>query len=233
MVPCQRGEIIYAAGKREEAIYIVREGCVKIVTFSAGGKLCIQGIEPSGSIFGVLSLVDPLRSDTAIAMRRSLLLKVPLAGLFRTDRRQDVIDGLLLYLAHRVWAQQHLVNILVTQDSEHRLAVVLLDLARQMGRRRGRELLIEERLSQEDLAAMVGTTRSRIGYFLKSFRRIGLISGDRATLVLDEARVAQFGLGYDDCPRGGSAISSAGAIQPHRYGEARPTSNVPQLAGGL
>jgi len=232
-VDCQRNEIIYAAGKREEAIYIVREGCVKVVTSSAGGKLCIQGIEPSGSILGILSLVDPLRPDTAIAMRRSLLLRVPLVGLLRAKRREEVINALLIYLADRVRAQQHLVNILVTQDSEHRLAVVLLNLARQMGRRRGRELLIEERLSHEDLAAMVGTTRSRIGYFLKSFRTNGLISGDRATLVLDEARVAQFGLGYDDSRPEEQGISFAGVPQQRRYTDGWLTSNIPELAGGL
>lgn len=200
LVSYQRGEAIYYAGKSEEAVYIVREGCIKIVSYSAGGKLCVHGIEPPGGIFGVLSLAGPVRSETALAMRNSVLIRVPVTALFEIDRRQEVLSELLRYLADQVRAQQHLLNIFVTQDSEHRLAAVLLHLGRQLGRRRGRELRISERLSQEDLAAMVGTTRSRIGYFLKSFRRIGLISGDRAMLVLDEARVAQFGLGYDDSP---------------------------------
>lgn len=200
LVQYQRGETVYYAGKTEEALYVVQEGCVKLVSYSAAGKLCIHGIEPPGGIFGVLGLAVPVRSETAIAMRDSLLVRVPLAALFEIDRRQDVLSELLLYLADQVRAQQHLVNTFVTQDSEHRLAVVLLRLGRQLGRRRGGELRIQERLSHEDLAAMVGTTRSRIGFFLKSFRRIGLISDERATLVLDEARVAQFGLGYDDSP---------------------------------
>jgi CRP-like cAMP-binding protein len=198
LVRCERDQIIYLSGKREESLYVVREGCVKITSYSAAGKPCIHAIEPEGGIFGELSFAGPVRLETAIAMRQSVVMKVPLLPLLDATARMDVLGQLLLYLADRVRVQQRLVNSLVTLDSEHRLAVVLLDLGRGLGRRHGQYLRIEERLSQEELSAMVGTTRSRVGAFLKNFRNAGLIRAEGAALLVDEEKMAEFAFGYND-----------------------------------
>ena len=73
---------------------------------------------------------------------------------------------------------------LVTMDSEQRLATILLRLARKLGKRQGEYLCIVERISQEELAWMVGTTRSRVGYFLKRFHDAGFVRRTRESYLL-------------------------------------------------
>ena len=83
-----------------------------------------------------------------------------------------VREEFVRYLAQRLVEQQRLITHFVTDDSEHRLAAVLLYLARKIGQQEGEWLVIDARITQEEFAAMVGTTRSRVGLFLNRFHDI-------------------------------------------------------------
>lgn len=102
-------------------------------------------------------------------------------------------EEFVLYLARRLSEQQQMITGLVTEDSEYRLAAVLLNLGCKIGKRENHRLRIEQRITQEELSSMVGTTRSRVGYFLKRFRAAGLVerAGD-SCLVVDEPRLRTF-----------------------------------------
>jgi hypothetical protein len=80
-----------------------------------------------------------------------------------------------------------------TENSEQRLAETLLQLGRTLGSNGSSSICIEPKISQEDLADMVGTTRSRIGAFLKRFRELGLISlNDRRCLIIREDKLSDY-----------------------------------------
>jgi hypothetical protein len=86
-----------------------------------------------------------------------------------------------------------MISDLVTAESEYRLAAVVLQLGRKLGTRHGELLLIGERITQEELAGMVGTTRSRIGFFLKRFRAAGLVRRPKhGFLIVHEGRLMDY-----------------------------------------
>jgi CRP/FNR family cyclic AMP-dependent transcriptional regulator len=102
------------------------------------------------------------------------------------------------YLAQRLLEQQQLITHFVTVGSEQRFAAILLHLARKIGRQavnNGHLLVINACITQEEFAAMVGTTRSRIGLFLSHFIELGAVRRrDRGVLIVDEVRLeALFG----------------------------------------
>lgn len=100
--------------------------------------------------------------------------------------------------------QQRTIASLLLKDSEHRLAAVLLQLSRKLGKRRGPGVQLQERITQEDLSGMVGTTRSRVGYFLRRFHNAGLVERlPGSFLMLYEQRLATYLDGVPD----GSACS--------------------------
>jgi CRP/FNR family transcriptional regulator, cyclic AMP receptor protein len=102
-------------------------------------------------------------------------------------------DDFVRYFAGRLAEQQQLILELVTGDSKHRLAAVLLHLARKLGRRDANLLSMQERITQEELASMVGTTRSRVGYFLKQFHHAGFVEKSRGVfLVVNEDRLEDY-----------------------------------------
>jgi CRP-like cAMP-binding protein len=106
----------------------------------------------------------------------------------------ELMDGFIDYLALRLQEQQEVIATMVTMDSEQRLASVLLRLSRKIGKRRAPHVsAIEERITQEELSGMVGTTRSRVGFFLKRFKDAGLVlpSSD-PFLVVNEERLAEY-----------------------------------------
>jgi CRP-like cAMP-binding protein len=97
------------------------------------------------------------------------------------------------FLAGKLVEQQQIVSQFVTADSEGRLAATLLRLARKIGKPHNGRLVIDEKITQEELAEIVGTTRSRIGFFLKRFRTAGLIEKSaQASLSIDEVRLDEY-----------------------------------------
>jgi len=125
-------------------------------------------------------------------------------------------------VARRMTEQQELIATLLTSNSECRLANTLLIMGRRSNRRDASGRLVAPDLRQGELAAMVGTTRTRIGMFLKKFRRLGLIHPHTpGTLAVAEERMRTFidyagsdpGGGASSCPgRGPAQGASAGSL---------------------
>jgi CRP-like cAMP-binding protein len=93
----------------------------------------------------------------------------------------------------RIADQQQIIANLVTVDSEKRLGETLLRLARKLGKKDVRSILIEHRISQQELSQIVGTTRPRISEFMQRFQRLGLI--ERTTehyLIVKESKLTQY-----------------------------------------
>lgn len=188
-----RREVAYGCLDGDRSMYLVEHGQVKTVTPSREGKECLLGIYTAGDVFGELCLVDGDRMEAVIAMTPSVLRRISAAKVLTALADVGLREEFVRYLAHRLFEQQQLIIDLVTADSEYRLAAILLHLARKHGRREAHLLRIEERITQEELSGMVGTTRSRVGFFLKRFRDAGLVAARKdCFLVVDETRLDDF-----------------------------------------
>ena len=167
---------VYTVGEQVGMVYFIESGKVKLVMVSSEGKECTLAIHTSGDIFGELCLSGLAgRLETATTMEDSVLKQVPCTRFLERLSRDSLLEGFVKYLAVRIADQQEVIANLVTVDSEQRLGKTLLQLARKLGKRDPRSIRIELRISHEELASMVGTTRPRISVFMQRFRNLGLI----------------------------------------------------------
>jgi len=167
---------VYTIGDEIGMVYFIESGQVKLVMTSLEGKECMLAIHASGDIFGELCLSGLAgRLETATAMEDSVLKQVPCTRFLARLSGDSLLEGFVKYLAVRIADQQEVIANLVTVDSEQRLGKTLLQLARKLGKKDPRSIRIDLRISHEELASMVGTTRPRISVFMQRFRNLGLI----------------------------------------------------------
>jgi CRP-like cAMP-binding protein len=185
---------IYTIGERDEKVYFIESGQVKLLMLSPEGRECLLAIHASGDIFGELCLSGLAgRLETAIAMEETRLKKIPCARFLERLAADSLLEGFVKYLAVRVAHQQEVIANLVTVDSEQRLGKTLLQLARRLGKKGSRSTRIELRISHEELSHMIGTTRPRISFFMQRFRNLGLIElSEEHYLIVKEDKLTAY-----------------------------------------
>ncbi|MFI5819644.1 Crp/Fnr family transcriptional regulator [Streptomyces rishiriensis] len=169
-----RREHVYNLGQPDAHVYLVESGQIKTLTHTRDGKQCLLSIHGPGDVFGESSVLAANRTETAQAMQATVLIQVRVAQIVN-DCDPPLREALIRHMANRLLEQQQVIANLVTMDSEHRLAALLVNLGKKFGSRRAQTALIRDRITQEELAEMVGTTRSRVGYFLKRFSVAGVV----------------------------------------------------------
>lgn len=193
VVRLPKNGVLYSCGDPSNSLYLVESGRIKEARYSPCGKVCVLDIYGPGEVIGECCLQEPQRLDTATAMVASLARRIPLDRFLDLLLQEHLLEDWMRYLAARLSTQQRLITLLVTMESEQRLAAILLRLARKLGIPQDEEIRINERITQQELAEMVGTTRSRVGFFLKRFRDSGFVRpavGSR--LVVNEPRLAAY-----------------------------------------
>ncbi|WP_091455427.1 Crp/Fnr family transcriptional regulator [Actinokineospora iranica] len=184
---------VYNCGYRSDHVYLVRAGRIKTVMYSKGGKECLLSIHPAGDLFGELCVLGGPRAETAIAMVPSVLQSMAMDVFHAALRREGLVEDFVRHMAMRLAEQQQVISDLVTVDSEQRLGSTLLSLGRKLGKREASTLRIDEKITQEELAGMVGTTRSRVGHFLKRFREAGIVEVRQGCFLrIDEQRLMAY-----------------------------------------
>ncbi len=189
-----KSQYIYTSGQHDGMIYYIESGQVKLLLPSQEGKQCLAAIRPQGDIFGELCLSgQPMRLETAVAMKDTILKKILARDFIASIRGNSMFEDLVQYLASRVSEQWEIICTLTTTDSEHRLAKTLLHLGKLLGTPDSRAIRIQNKISHMELSAMVGTTRSRIGSFLKKFRQLGLVGMTaEGSLVIERQKMQQY-----------------------------------------
>ena len=169
------GAVIFAQGAQANSVFYVQEGGVKLAVLSSAGKEAVVAMLGPGDFFGEGCLAgQPLRMGTAKAVMRTALLRIPKRDMVRMLHEHPEFSD--RFIAHMLTRNIRIEEDLVDQlfnSSEKRLARTLLLLARY-----GKEDTTQRvlpKLSQETLAEMVGTTRSRVNFFMNKFRKLGLI----------------------------------------------------------
>jgi CRP/FNR family transcriptional regulator, cyclic AMP receptor protein len=167
---------VYTCGDNDEMVYFIESGQVKLLMLSPEGRERLLAVHTTGDIFGELCLsgLGP-RLETATAMEETILKQIPCPEFFARLSCDALFEGFAQCLAVRIADQQQVIANLMTVDSEQRLGKTLLQLARTLGTKDPRSILIELKISHEELSDMVGATRPRTSVFMRKFRNLGLI----------------------------------------------------------
>jgi CRP-like cAMP-binding protein len=174
----QAGEFVFSQGDAADAVFYIQSGKVKLTVVSKRGKEAVVAILPEGSFFGEGSLAGrPLRIATASTVERSTIIRVEkriMVGLLHKE--PEFAERFLAYLLSRnIRMEADLVDQLFN-SSEKRLARLLLLMA-NFGQE-SKPIPLIAKMSQETLAEMIGTTRSRVSFFMNRFRDLGFIDYD-------------------------------------------------------
>src|SRR5947209_8374587 len=170
---------IFSQGDAADSVFYIQKGKVKIAVVSSQGKEATVAVLDAGDFVGedCIATSRPLRLVTATALSDCSLLKIGKAEMVRVLGQEHALSDVFVtfLLARNARIQEDLIDQLFN-SSEKRLARTLLLLA-QFGKEGTPEVVIPK-ISQESLAEMVGTTRSRISFFMNRFRNLGFIEYD-------------------------------------------------------
>ncbi len=168
-------QTIFSQGDNADAVFYVQTGKVKLTVVSKTGKEATIGILGEGDFFGEGSLAGQvLRMGSATALTDCSILRIDKNSMVKAlHREHEVSDMFVTYLlARNIRYEEDLVDQLFN-SSEKRLARILLLLA-HFGKEGIPEAVVPK-ISQETLAEMIGTTRSRVSFFMNRFRKVGFI----------------------------------------------------------
>ncbi len=168
-------QTIFSQGDNADAVFYVQTGKVRLTVVSKTGKEATIGILGEGDFFGEGSLAGQvLRMGSATALTDCAILRIDKKAMVKAlHREHEVSDMFVTYLlARNIRYEEDLVDQLFN-SSEKRLARILLLLA-HFGKEGIPEAVVPK-ISQETLAEMIGTTRSRVSFFMNRFRKLGFI----------------------------------------------------------
>jgi CRP/FNR family cyclic AMP-dependent transcriptional regulator len=172
----RKDQIIFCQGEVADTIFYIQKGGVKVVVLSDQGKEAVVGILEPGQFFGEGCMNGhSLRIATSTATEESLITSISKSAMIAVLHDEPKFSE--LFVAYLLTRNSRVEDDLIDQlfnSSEKRLARLLLLLAK-FGKE-GSPTPISPNISQETLAEMIGTTRSRVSFFMNKFRKLGLIS---------------------------------------------------------
>jgi CRP-like cAMP-binding protein len=166
---------VFSQGDPADAVFYIQEGSVKVCVISEQGKEAVVAIQGKGDFFGEGCLTgQPLRLATVVALTKSVIMRLDKASIVRVLHDEPTFSAMFMsfLLTRNARVEEDLVDQLFN-SSEKRLARLLLLMA-NFGKE-GRPEAIIPKISQETLAEMIGTTRSRVNFFMNKFRKLGFI----------------------------------------------------------
>jgi CRP/FNR family transcriptional regulator, cyclic AMP receptor protein len=172
----KKGQKVFGQGEAADAVFYIQKGKIRLSVISKRGKEAIIGLLGDGNFLGEESIAAVLlkRVATATALTPSTILRIERVEMVRVLHEEQLFSEVFVsyLLARNARVQEDLVDQLFN-SSEKRLARALLLLA-QFGKEGAPETVIPK-ISQETLADMIGTTRSRVNFFMNRFRKLGFI----------------------------------------------------------
>jgi CRP/FNR family cyclic AMP-dependent transcriptional regulator len=174
-VAFSEGSVIFSQGDAADALYKIQKGKIKLTVVSNAGKEAVIAVLGPSDFFGEGCLAgQPLRMSTATAMTECSITRMERADVVEMLQKDPAFSKLLLsyMLTRTIRIEEDLIDQLFN-SSEKRLARALLLLA-NFGKE-GKPEIVIPKISQETLATMIGTTRSRVSFFMNKFRRLGFI----------------------------------------------------------
>ena len=171
-----KDEIVFSQGDPADAVFYIESGKVKITVVSEQGKEAVVAMLGTNDFFGEGCLAGQAqRIATVATMMGSVIVRLEKAAIVRVIQKEPAFSGMFIahLLARAIRVEADLVDQLFN-SSEKRLARMLLLLA-NFGKEEKKPEPILAKISQETLADMIGTTRSRVSFFMNKFRKLGYI----------------------------------------------------------
>jgi CRP/FNR family cyclic AMP-dependent transcriptional regulator len=172
----KRNQHVFEQGDVADTVFYIQKGRVKLTVLSGQGKEAVVGILEAGQFFGEGCLNGhPLRIATTVAMEDCVITSITKEAMITAVRSEPKFSE--LFMAYLLTRNSRVEEDLIDQlfnSSEKRLARLLLLLAHFGKEGIPQPILVD--ISQETLAEMIGTTRSRVSHFMNKFRKLGLIS---------------------------------------------------------
>jgi len=215
-------QTVFAQGDSTDGLFFIKTGKVRLSVVSEAGKEATIGILGDGEFFGEGGLAgQPVRMSSATAMTECRMLRIEKHAMMLAMQREPKLSAMFLkYLLKRnIRYQDDLVDQLFN-SSERRLARILLLMA-HFGSEGVSEMSIP-RLSQETLAEMVGTTRSRVSFFMNRFRRLGYINYDAGENLFVHSSLLNVVLQDENANASAEAVPSAIAGRKKRADPSEP-----------
>jgi CRP/FNR family transcriptional regulator len=187
------GSPIFSKDDPANALYIVKDGKVRILSLSDKGAETIVHILKEGAIFGELLLSEEMRFFTAIAGTDALVTFLPKGSLVELLASIPTMSkNFIRLLSKRLAKVEKEFGEFGHTWSYNRLAKILLQLCEEHGKETPKGILISLRLTHEDLANLIGTTRETVTTQMIRFRRKGLVSSQDRYLVVNKSRLEEF-----------------------------------------
>ncbi|MBM4409126.1 MAG: Crp/Fnr family transcriptional regulator [Chloroflexi bacterium] len=195
MTHCRPGQLILSPDDPPDRIHILKQGQVRVYRVTPDGKQLTLDIYEPGTILGDMRLLgqDRLPEAYAEAIDSAVICTITPDELRRLVERYPIIGvNIIGYLSRRLQDAERQLEAMAYQRVGQRLAQRLMDLAARFGVPVARGTLIEARLTQQELAEMIGTTRETLAHTLADFRRRGLLdTGHHRVVIRDAERLAR------------------------------------------
>ena len=193
MTHCVRGQQILAPDDPPDRIHIIKKGRVRVYRMSPDGKQLTLDIYEKGTILGDMNLLgqDRVPEAYAEAINDGVICTISPDELRRLIERFPIVGvNVIRHLSRRLKSAERELEAMAYQRVDQRLAHKLLDLCQRFGVVTERGTLIQARLTQQELAEMVGTTRETLAHTLGDFKRRGLLdSTNHQVTILDAERL--------------------------------------------
>jgi CRP-like cAMP-binding protein len=188
-----RGAKIFQEGEPADCLYILRRGMVKLISLSDKGKETILHILKPNEVFGELLLAEERRPFAAVALEDSLVAVISQQSFVELlSTIPAVALSFIRLLSKRLATVERELAEFGHTWSHHRLARVLLQLSKKYGKELPTGTLINARLTHEDLANLIGTSRETVTTQLSKFNRMGLLKREASRFVVARPKLVDF-----------------------------------------
>ncbi len=183
----QKGQYIYFTGEPSDYIYIVREGRVKIGSYSEDGKEIVKTILTAGEIFGELALTG---EDSHRDFAQALDAVTTICPMTIEDMQMLMADDqelslkLFKMVGDRMRKLERRIELLVSKDARTRVIEFIRDMAKEKGQKVGYETLIKSYLKHQDIASLTGTSRQTVTTILNELKEKNIINFDRRKILI-------------------------------------------------
>ncbi len=183
-----RGMPIYLPGENADSIYIVADGLVKLCHLTADGKVSTLAFIKLGEVFGELSLIETgSRGEYCEAVTDTTIIRIPRETLLPyMEENVRFVVAITKIVGFRRRKIENRLKSLLFSSNQQRLSHLLLDLAEQFGSAVDEGIRIGLRLSHQEIANLIGTTRETVTIMLGKMREDGMIGGKRESVVLTD-----------------------------------------------
>ena len=190
MTRCTAGQRIMSPDDPPDRIHILKKGKVRVYRVTPDGKQLTLDIYDKGTILGDMSLLgqDPIPEAFAETLDEAVICTIsPQEMRSLVERYPTIGVNIISYLSRRLRDAESELESMAYQRVGQRLARKLVDLSNRFGVKTSRGTLIEARLTQQELAEMIGTTRETLAHTLADFRKRGLLDTEKHQVLIRDA----------------------------------------------